>query len=237
MDPISQTQTTTITATSKSAYNPTVTPEVVAASFDTSFLDPCADATIVTLTDPGQTSPATFNYDGSTKGFTYNEFTVFPAWCEATIVCVDVVGPTPYLTCADHDISTLAPSTDWTFDRVYYAFGLLPGTYTYNYDVVVGDVTETFTVDLVLIDPCLTATITVPAETTERYYITDPNLQINFAPVFAVDPDFCKTDISGPTANPTDPNIPTTLCVDGTCINVPPIIDSTDPSNPNGNPA
>ena len=99
---------------------------------------------------------------------------MFPAWCEATIVCVDVNGPTAYLTCTDHDISKLAPGTDWTFDGTDYNGGLTPGTYTYNYNVVIGTVSEPFAVDIVLEDACLTATITVPATTSETYFITTP---------------------------------------------------------------
>jgi hypothetical protein len=60
----------------------------------------------------------------------------------------------------------------------------------------VGDVVETFTVNIVLEDPCKNPTITLPAETTQVYVITDSEGRYSLEPQFAVDPDFCPYEIT-----------------------------------------
>jgi len=85
VDPITQTQTCTVKAVSFSVYKnlvDTVTLEEQ-ETFDLSFKDPCSDASVVTLKDPGQISPPDdFKYDGMTQTFTYDDFIASPNWCE-----------------------------------------------------------------------------------------------------------------------------------------------------------
>ena len=204
--------------------------------FDLTFEDPCADASLVTLTDPGQTSPANnFVYDGVTQTYTYTDIVSSPSWCDVQVNCLRVEGASSYLTCDGRDLNPPS-SIDFTFGEADYLAGLTPGQYKYIYEASVGDKKLEFEVVLNFVDPCLTPTITKPAETTTTIYVKDGGITIPFSPQFQVEPSFCTTDITGPT-DPVDPTDPSpsppggTLCVDNSCIEVPPI-DTLDPVEP-----
>jgi hypothetical protein len=147
----------TATATSYSIYNNENTAVVRPASFELSFLDACEDPSLTSLTAVEQVSqPDPNSYDGQTLTFTFTPFTVQPAWCDLSISCTGVSGPSPdYLQCVELDESG---QVNWTFDGEDYKNGLKPGTYTYTYEVnMASGHTETFTVDVTLEDPCVDA--------------------------------------------------------------------------------
>ena len=91
---MTQKQTVTVTATSDSTSNP---PLITTASFDLTFLDACSDSSLVTITPTTQMTPSANSYDGQTLTFIYNQFTVTPSWCEMTVTCVGVTGPSDKL--------------------------------------------------------------------------------------------------------------------------------------------
>ena len=156
-------------------------------------MEPCDEADLVVLSDPGQVSPDTFNYDGYPRTFTYREFTVSPSWCQFDVTCKGVTGPSQYLDCTGHELED--SKTAWSFDGSDYEQGLTPGTYIYTYEVSVGDKKVEFTVDLVLEDPCVNAQITVPDTEEIEYVITTPAKIEPLRPKFSVIPSFCATDI------------------------------------------
>jgi hypothetical protein len=141
--PIAQTQTVTVTATSTSIYNDTPTTVVVPEDFEVTFLRACANTEVVVLTDPGQDTLNTFNYDGSSQTFAYKAFGVEPAWCDIEIACNNVSPVNEFLKCDGHELNEDGGfETSWAPDGDDYTQGLLPGTYTYTYDVKVGDEVE-----------------------------------------------------------------------------------------------
>ena len=176
IDPISQTQTTTVTATSKTLYTQNNSAETATATWVLNFADPCASADKITITDPGQTNPDAFNYDGSTKAFNYAQHTYSPDWCDFSVSCARVEGPSSYLDCTNNDLVPDS-STSWTFDGNDYQAGLTPGEYTYYYTVTVGAKTIEFPVVLTVNDPCVAPNvqITKPTEETIEYFITNPD--------------------------------------------------------------
>ena len=97
--PLDQTQIVTVTATSNSIYGTTNTKVVEDDTFDLTFLNPCLDTEFVTLTATTQTNPPTDTYTSTDIEFTYIPFTVMPSFCEITVECVTVAGPSNVLTC------------------------------------------------------------------------------------------------------------------------------------------
>ena len=120
-------------------------------------------------------------YDGEDIVFTYNPFTVDPDFCEATVTCVNVanVASSSGLTCQDLDGQDRAT---WNFDTQDYDDGLLPGTYTFTYEVSTVDpddanakLKKEFTVDVTLTDPCNANTVTTkPTPVNQEIYVNDP---------------------------------------------------------------
>ena len=127
---MTQTQTVTVTATSVSTSSDAL---VTPASFDLSFLDACADNSLVNIAPTVQSSPSANRYDGDQITFTYNQpFTVSPSWCEMTVTYTGVTGPSEYLQRKDLDSNN---EINWSFNGDDYKNGLTPGTYIYTYQV------------------------------------------------------------------------------------------------------
>ena len=147
----------TITATSNTIYGRTASPVVEPDMYDLEFLNPCTDIQFVTLTSKPQMTLDPDNYSSTDVVFTYNPFTVEPSFCEMTVECVSVVGPSNVLPCQQlSDDGTLT----WNFNKDDYQGGLVAGDYIFVYEVRTGDVAELkkdFTVKVTLVDPCVSA--------------------------------------------------------------------------------
>ena len=95
--------------------------------------------------------------------FTYKPFTVVPNFCQMTVKCDVVTGPSSVLTCEELTDGKL--TQNFTPDN-YHIDKLAPGTYVYTYDVFTGPepaqagLTKQFTVTYTLEDPCITPTVT-----------------------------------------------------------------------------
>jgi len=74
----------------------------------------------------------------------------------------------------------------WSFTGEDYNQGLVPGSYVYTFSVTAGTKTETFTVEIVLIDPCANPTIIKPSDSTQVYVITDPDGKYTLQPAFEI---------------------------------------------------
>lgn len=173
ISPISQTQTVTLTITSYSLYQTsTANQRTDTKTFIVRFLDPCQDTNIVTLTNPGQTDPAPFDfYQAQTRTFIYNPYSYYPSWCPVDVSCISVNDASGRLTCSGHDLVP-SQSTTWTITGADYTAGLQPGTYVYTYRVTVGARTDDFPVTLTITDPCINPTIVVPDDTNQQFYVT-----------------------------------------------------------------
>lgn len=55
-----------------------------------------------------------------------------PSWCEATVICTGVTGPSDYLSCQELDENG---QVSWQFDGTDYQNGLTPGSYTFTFQV------------------------------------------------------------------------------------------------------
>ena len=175
-------------------------------TFDVNFKSPCDNADLVNLTvNKNQVNPSQDDYSGSTLFFTYRDHNVSPSYCQAEVKCRNVspIVAGIKLQCQELSNGDNGEIT-WTFDETDYNFNSPPGTYTYTFDVTVGQVTDTFTFDLVLTDPCNADVVqtTKPNIQTYTYYITDSTADDSevLSPKFAVNPSFCATmlDFSAP---------------------------------------
>jgi hypothetical protein len=147
-----------------------------------------------------------------------------------TITCnrVDATSPSDYLSCKELDSNG---QITWNFDSTDYDGGLVPGSYPFIYDVIVGgNVIKQFTVYVVLIDPCLTPTITIPGDSSQVYVITNPDGKYTLEPSFAVSPDFCAYTI---TTTVDSEDITVEFDPDTQELVVTEITDTLAPSNPN----
>ena len=87
------------------------------------------------------------------------------------------------------------PSTDFT-DKI-----VAPGTYTYTYEVCTGTCTnpllkQTFQVTVVIEDPCVNPTFTVPSTSIQTYTITAADAVYELTPKFSVTPAICGGEFS-----------------------------------------
>ena len=104
--------------------------------------------------------------------FTYSPFTVEPSFCEMTVSCKTVSGPSNLLGCkelTDGKLTWNFSPDDYTVDK------LTPGQYTYTFDVSTGNdpaLTKQFSFKLTLIDSCETPVITSPTTAPQEYTIT-----------------------------------------------------------------
>jgi hypothetical protein len=103
------------------------------------FLNPCIDTEFVTLTRTDQTNPRSDSYTSTDLGFTYDPFTVVPSFCDMTVVCNDVSGPSDVLSCQELNNGDLT----WNFTpENYHDDNLTPGNYVYTFDVSTGPTAE-----------------------------------------------------------------------------------------------
>jgi hypothetical protein len=100
---MTQKQTVTATATTYSDYNNQNQAKQTVASFDLTFEDACLHDSLITLTPVAQTDQLVGNYNGQPIRFTYSPFVVTPTWCDVTVTCETVFGPSEYLSCKDLD--------------------------------------------------------------------------------------------------------------------------------------
>ena len=178
IDTTTESQTTTITVTHDSIYTATSTPAVTSSTdFVTTFDDPCVIADLLTITSKPQTAKLTDNYSGTDQVFTYDPFTVVPDWCDLTIECNGVTGPSDQVSC----VELVSNSATYNYDGDAYTRAVdpvVPGIYTISYKIYSGptaDVTglqETFSFELELVDPCLSATVTPATSSAQTYTVT-----------------------------------------------------------------
>lgn len=153
---------------------------------------------MTTITSKPQTNPAANSYDGVPFSFTYNAFTADPSYCDLQVTCKSVsnVAGSIGLPCQELVNGRLT----WTISGLDYERGLLPGTYTYTFEVTtapgVAALTKTFTVDVTLVDPCLTATINKPTPENQTYVLGDRAFSYDLNPEFTTVPSFCRCTIT-----------------------------------------
>ena len=88
IDATVETQLVTVTATSSSKFGVTQPTISTTDDFEVSFNDPCVVPGLVTITPTTQVAqPLEVKYDNVPVQFNYNEFTVSPSYCEATVTC------------------------------------------------------------------------------------------------------------------------------------------------------
>ena len=117
----------------------------------------------MTLTPTAQTESLSDSYTSSDVIFTYNPFTVQPDFCQMTVECNNVSGPSNLLDCKELSDGNTG-SIQWNFGpEDYTTNGLTPGEYVFTFDVSTGNndpgLTKQFTFKIILIDGCLTPTI------------------------------------------------------------------------------
>ena len=133
--------------------------------------------------------------------FNYLDHVVTPAWCPVTITCNSVSPSVAGVTCQNLSNGDSGEIT-WVFDDTKYNADSPPDTYTFTFDVSVnGLVSDQFTFDLTLTDPCTAAnvanTVTKPVINTYVYVITDSTASDteNLSPKFSVGPSWCNTQL------------------------------------------
>ena len=150
LEPLDETQTVVITATTFSIYGEQKAPLEDEEDFDLEFLSPCIDAEFVTLSPTTQMTLTPDSYSETDLVFTYNPFTVVPNFCEITVECNSVVGPSNVLGCQELVDGKLT----WNFTRDnYHLDKLAPGDYVFTFDVSTGpapELTKQFTVTVTL---------------------------------------------------------------------------------------
>ena len=127
-------------------------------------VDPCAGV-VLTPAAQSPTSPAQAGYDSTDVVFTYTPYTAVPVTCPVTTNCLSVASNPDLgkpLPCQEIDPNT--GIVTWNFSETDYTNqDVPPGTYTFTYEVQAGTETATFTVDVVLPDPCDPPTSISPA--------------------------------------------------------------------------
>ena len=123
-----------------------------------------------------------------------------PSYCTLTVTCEGVTGPTA----ADTPANVACPANPFSgslvdnFDNADYDL-IPPGDYVYTFKVSTGgadaSLNPTFEVTQVLVDPCLTPTITAPTVTGPiEYTITDDQKTIVPSGQFTVSPAYCPVN-------------------------------------------
>lgn len=202
--PAGKTQTVTAVVTSRSDYGSDSTPKTATDSFDVNYLDPCIDPNVAIVSPTTQPTLPDDAYTGNTITFTHNPYTVTPSFCPLTLTCEGVSGPSVFVTCGtiDNNVSMdkSYTTTDYIGTDQVYGDDMAPGTYTFTFKVSTGgtdpSLNPTFTVDQTLIDPCVTATLTVPQSGTLTYTITQAGETESLDPLWATTPDYCLFNLS-----------------------------------------
>ena len=173
LDPIPNSQTVTITATSNTIYGLVNTAKTAVADFETTFKTPCTSDTYTIIEATTQTNPSADRYTGGDVVFTYNPLTITPDFCATTVTCKNVSGPSTVLdTCQE-----LTPDGTLTqnFTELQYANdGLAPGDYVFTYtvttDIVDSSPSLDFTFTVTLIDPCSPPNSVTAASLSNQFY-------------------------------------------------------------------
>ena len=128
----------------------------------------------------------TDDYSGTNKVFDYgaNPYTVTPSVCNLSVKCLSVTPSNQNLPCQELDVNN---QLTWNFPTSLYTDkvnGIAPGTYTFVYEVsTCGNVKENLSVQVILSDPCLSATIDTKPTTSEIVYtITDEGNTVPLSP-------------------------------------------------------
>ena len=108
--------------------------------------------------------------------FTYEPYTVIPSFCELTPSCTSVsssIVSSSGIACEDFTDGVLTQS----FDSTDYLDNLAPGTYTFTFTVSTGGaataLNPTFDFKIILIDPCIQATVGSWSVSNQEYTISD----------------------------------------------------------------
>ena len=157
------------------------------------LFDAC-DGVVLTPQPQSQTVPAQASYDSTDVVFTYTPYTAVPVTCPVTTNCMSVTAnPDLGKTLPCQQIDNNTGTVTWNFSETDYTNqDVPPGTYTFTYEVEAGTETQTFTVDVVLPDPCDPPTSMSPAApfVNQDYTLTAQG-QSYTHPDFTVDPTFC----------------------------------------------
>ena len=124
------------------------------------ILDPCDDPFGLTQ-PPTQTAPADYLYtaDSPLLTFSTSPFTVDPSVCPIAYSCVSTVAPAGLDLCNFTDTDANAVFDPVTGSYTLNSIDMVltpPGTYTLEITGSSGAKSVSFTVDLVLVDPCST---------------------------------------------------------------------------------
>ena len=190
-----ETQTITVTCTTSSLWTPaSPSPVVETETYTLSFLNPCADDTVVSLTAGSSAGTVNPTYDGS-ESWTMGAVTPSPAFCTTTQSCVSA----DTLACSDFEPA--AGVVDFSLSSSDYTDGsIAPGTYSFSYQECVDDessVCETVSLSVVIADPCdapPTATIGTGVSN-QNHFIGATSLNVTHD-VITPDPSFCNMTYS-----------------------------------------
>lgn len=140
------------------------------------FESPCQDASLVSITAVEQDAPvpASDFYSSTDMIFTYSDFLVSPSYCNLTVKCKRVTPESDAMPC--QDLNAIGQIV-WNFSPADYTGRIVaPGSYTFEFEVTASegnaDLTESFSVQITLVDPCIGAVVNAPATTTTTYTIT-----------------------------------------------------------------
>ena len=100
------------------------------------------------------------------------------------MTCNSVSPANDNLPCQNPDSNS---EVKWTFtSEDYTEKKISPGTYSFKFDVSVNNdvVTQSFTVDVVLTDPCSPPTVTEPNSDSLVYTITDEKAVLSLTPAY-----------------------------------------------------
>lgn len=147
------------------------------------IVDPCIDPFSLTM-PPAQTTPPDYYYtdDAPALEFKTSPFTVFPPVCEIEYSCRIISGQRLDL-CQVSDGQTdgfFDPVTGEYFFMSYDTANYKPGTYTMEVTGTSGLKSESFTVELVLVDPCFTVDLGLLPNpfADQRYVLRDPAIEL-----------------------------------------------------------
>ena len=143
------------------------------AEFSVIIKDDCEG---VTLSSAIQSDPPDANFNSQNVEFSYNPYTAMPSTCIVTTNCQSVAAVPDLgkpLPCQEIDPDS--GKVTWNFNQADYTDqSVPPGTYTFTYGVAAGDQADTFSIDLVVPDPCDPPTsLTKVAFENQSYTLTD----------------------------------------------------------------
>ena len=199
-------QTVTRSVVTYTVYRASSEQTPVTDDFVVSYLNPCVDPAFTTVTATTQTDPPSDSYDAVDRVFTYNPYTVVPAFCPLTVTCEGVTGPeSPAdLSCPTGDFNATRSMTNFFDGANAYAL-IHPGDYVFTFKVSTGgtdaSLNPTFIVTQVLVNPCDNDfSINVPSMSADIPYTVTQATQTfswdsTIPTAFEVDPSFCEKSL------------------------------------------